>query len=35
LGDYYQITKEAVMGPNDDIRWKIVWDLKWVIDGKV
>jgi hypothetical protein len=31
LGDYYHVTKEIVMGSNDDIRWKIIWDLKWIV----
>jgi hypothetical protein len=35
LGDYFNITREAVMGVNDDLRWKIVWDLKWIVDGKI
>lgn len=35
LGDYYQIKKEDVMGVDDQLRWKIVADLKWVIDGRI
>lgn len=35
LGDYYHIKKEDVMRREDELRWKIVWDLKWLIDGKI
>lgn len=35
LTEYYSITKETVMSVEDTARWKILNDLKWLIDGKI
>lgn len=35
LADYYQVKKGDVMNTDDTVRWRILADLKWVIDGKI
>lgn len=35
LKDYFGVQKELAMGSDDEIRWKILGDLKWVIHGNI
>jgi hypothetical protein len=35
LPEYYHMRKEDVMVVEDMVRWRILSDLRWVIDGKI
>ena len=35
LNEYYHMRKEDVMVVEDMVRWRILSDLRWVIDGKI
>lgn len=35
LKDYFGVQKEMAMRSDDEMRWKILGDLKWVIHGNI